>query len=129
MDWRISVGILAAFPARELIIPTLGVLYSVGDVDPGAYSVANLGEGSPDTLRDRLREARRSDGRHAFSPLIALALMVFFALCSQCMSTLATIKRETRSWRWPIFTFTYMTVLAWIFAVGVYQVGRLLGYA
>lgn len=123
-DWRTTVGILAAFPARELIVPTLGILYRAGEVDPGAYDLSAL-EGREDGagLRDRLRTARRADGRPAFDRLVALALMVFFALCSQCVSTLATIRRETRSWRWPVFTFVYMTSLAWLAAVAVYQVG------
>ncbi len=128
-DWRITVGILAAFPARELIVPTLGILYSAGDVDPGAYTVASLKGAAPqDGLRARLRSDRGPDGRPTFNPLVALALMVFFALCSQCAATLGTIRRETRSWRWPAFTFAYMTLLAWLFAVGVYQVGLALGY-
>ena len=131
-DWRTTVGILAAFPARELIIPTWGVLYSMGDVDPGRYDPGILDRESfdPSTgLFGKLRESRRADGSRAFSPLIALALMVFFALCSQCMATLAIIKQETGSWKWPVFTFIYMTVLAWVCAVGVYQVGRIMGYS
>lgn len=127
-DWRVSVGILAAFPARELIIPTLGILYSVGDVDPGDYDLAELqATHADDGLRARLRSATGPDGRATFTPLVALSLMIFFALCSQCMATLAAIRRETRSWRWPIFTFTYMTALAWVAAVLVYQVGSALG--
>ncbi|MGM0575455.1 MAG: ferrous iron transport protein B [Myxococcota bacterium] len=129
-DWRTTVGILAAFPARELIVPTLGILYSAGEVDPGAYDVASLDVAAPkeDGLRANLREAMGSDGKRSFNPLVALSLMVFFALCSQCMSTLATIRRETRSWRWPVFTFVYMTVLAWLAAVAVYQMGSALGF-
>ena len=130
-DWRVTVGILSAFPARELILPTLGVLYSVGEVDPGAYDLASLGEAEqrPDGLREMLRASVRPDGKPSFSPLIALGLMVFFALCSQCMGTLAAIRRESRSWRWPAFTFAYMTVIAWIAAVAIYQVGTALGFS
>lgn len=129
-DWRATVGILAAFPARELIVPTMGILYSLGDVDPGAYTLAELGESAdrPDGLREKLRTATRPDGRRAFDGLVALAMMVFFALCSQCAATLGAIRRETRSWRWPLFTFTYMTVVAWAAAVLVYQVGSALGF-
>ncbi len=128
-DWRTTVGVLSAFPARELIIPTMGVLYSLGDVDPGDFALSELGseahgEGG---LRAKLRSARGADGAPVFSPLVAFAVMVFFALCSQCVATLATIKRETRSWRWPVFTFSYMTVVAWLAAVLVYQVGSALG--
>lgn len=120
-DWRLVVGILAAFPARELVIPTLGTLYSLGTVeaDPDA----------PDpNLREALVAARDEHGRPTLNGLVALALMVFFALCSQCAATLAAIRRETHSWRWPLFTFAYMTTLAWLAAVLVHQVGCWLGY-
>jgi ferrous iron transport protein B len=129
-DWRITVGILAAFPARELIIPTLGTLYSLGELDPGVHDLTTLEEGAapPDGLREKLRAARDSDGNRVFDPVVALALMVFFALCSQCVATLAAMRRETASWRWPVFAFTYMTALAWIAAVAVHQVGRWMGW-
>lgn len=120
-DWRLTVGILAAFPARELVIPTLGTLYSLGDVEASADD--------PDPrLKDALRNAKGPDGKPTMNGLIALAAMVFFALCSQCAATLAAIRRETHSWRWPLFTFGYMTVLAWLAAVAIYQIGTLLGY-
>lgn len=129
-EWRTTVGVLAAFPARELIIPTLGILYRVGDVDPGEFEVASLDatEARKDEgLTGRLRSATREDGSPAWSTLSALAVMVFFALCSQCMATLGAIRRETRSWKWPVFVFTYMTSLAWLMAVLVFQVGSALG--
>ncbi len=136
MDWRTTVGVIAAFPARELIIPTLGILYSLGDVDAGQYDLAYLDTLGPlekrkhsgDSLTARLMATKNEDGTPAWSPLIALAVMVFFALCSQCMATLGAIYRETRSWRWPVFVFTYMTTLAWLMAVLVYQVGSALGF-
>ena len=119
-DWRVTVGVLAAFPARELVIPTLGTLYSLGDV-----------EADPDEPDQRLQDALRTtagpDGAPSMNGLIAVAVMVFFALCSQCAATLAAIRRETHSWRWPVFVFSYMTALAWLAAVAIYQVGRLLG--
>lgn len=128
-DWRTTVGILAAFPAREAIVPALGTLYSLGDVDAGDYTYARLRkEEQPGGLPERFRTARRPDGRPVFNPLVALALMAFFALCSQCMATLGAIRRETHSWRWPLFTFGYMTVLAWLAAVAIYQVGSLMGF-
>ncbi|MBM4063348.1 MAG: hypothetical protein FJ265_19950 [Planctomycetes bacterium] len=123
-DWRLTVGVLAAFPARELVVPTLGTLHSLGEVeasdDAGAESVVRL--------RDALRSARGPDGKPAMDGLVALAAMAFFALCSQCASTLAAIRRETHSWRWPAFTFVYMTALAWCAAVAVYQLGTLFGF-
>jgi ferrous iron transport protein B len=116
-----TVGVLAAFPARELVIPTLGTLYSLGEVEASADD--------PDPrLKDALRNAKGPDGKPTMNGLIALAAMVFFALCSQCAATLAAIRRETHSWRWPIFTFTYMTVLAWLAAVAIYQIGTMLGF-
>ena len=113
-DWRMTVGLLAAFPARELIVPTLGTLHSLGEV-------ADAG------LLEALRSARDVNGRPTMNGLVALALMAFFALCSQCAATLAAIRRETHSWRWPIFVFSYMTGLAWLAAVLIYQVGSWFG--
>ena len=128
-DWKTSVGVVSAFPARELIIPTMGILYSLGEVDPGEFEslAGDHGCAGAAGLRDELCNAKNEDGTPAFTPLIAVALMVFFALCSQCVGTLAAIKRETRSWKWPAFTFAYMTLLGWLGAVLVYQVGSALG--
>ncbi|MDP6944970.1 MAG: ferrous iron transporter B, partial [Myxococcota bacterium] len=114
-DWRTTVGVVASFPARELIIPTLGILYSLGDVDAGDYEVgAMTSPVAAGGLRATLRNATDAEGRRTFNPLVALSIMIFFALCSQCAATLGVIRRETRSWRWPVFTFTYMTVFAWV---------------
>ncbi len=107
-DWRVGVAIAASFPARELVVGALGVIYRVGeDVDE---------ESEP--LRERIRAATWTsgprEGQPVFTLATALALMVFFALCAQCMSTLAVMWRETGSWIWPVVSFTYMTALAWI---------------
>jgi len=117
-DWKIGVGILGAFAAREVFVSTMGIVYGL-DEDEGATSNA---------LRDRVREERWPDGRRVFTPLVCFSLMVFFALACQCMSTLAVVKRETRGWRWPTFLFGYMTALAWVASLAVYQSGRLLGF-
>jgi len=117
-DWKIGVGIIGAFAAREVFISTMGVVYGVG-ADADEASV---------TLRARIRDEIRDDGRPVYTPLVGLSLMVFFALACQCMSTLAVVKRETRSWKWPTFLFAYMTVLAWVMSFAVYQGGRLLGF-
>lgn len=117
-DWKITVGILAAFPAREVIIATYGMILNLGDTD----------ETSKD-LQSQLKQEKHPDGRLVYSPLVAICLMIFFALCCQCMATLATIKRELNSWKWPIFTFTYMTGLAYVVTLLVYQGGKALGFA
>jgi len=118
-DWKIGVGIIGAFAAREVFISTMGVVYGVG-ADADEESV---------TLRARIHGETHDDGRPVYTPLVGLSLMVFFALACQCMSTLAVIKRETRSWRWPLFVFAYMTTLAWVMSFAVYQGGRLLGFS
>jgi ferrous iron transport protein B len=117
-DWKVGVGIIGAFAAREVFVSTLGVVYSAGgEVDEESV-----------TLRDRIRQEVREDGSPVYTPLMGLSLMIFFALACQCMSTLAVVKRETGSFRWPVFLFAYMTGLAWIASFVVYQGGRLLGF-
>ena len=117
-DWKIGVGIVGAFAAREVFVSTLGIVYAVGgDADEESES-----------LRSALRDAKKPDGTRAYTPLVGLALMIFFALACQCMSTLAVVKRETGGYRWPAFLFAYMTVLAWVVSFLVYQGGKLLGF-
>jgi ferrous iron transport protein B len=123
-DWRIGVATLASFPAREVVVGTLGILYQVGKVESGDLTLKDAGE---HPLSGRLHGAIWEDsGQPVFTIPTTLSLMVFFALCCQCASTLAVIRRETNSWRWPVFTFAYMTVLAYLGALVVYQVGSLL---
>lgn len=114
-DWKITVGVLASFPAREVIVSTLGVTYSIGK---GA-------EGDSAHLRSAMQEAKWSEGPRKNQPIFSLAavlaLMVFFALCSQCGPTIATLAQETGGWKWAAISFFYMTLLAWVMAVGVYQ--------
>ena len=116
-DWKLGVGIIGAFAAREVFVATLGIVYSVGD------EVDEESEG----LRERLREEQKPDGTRAYTPLVGLSLLVFFALACQCMSTLAVVKRETHGYKWPLFLLAYMTGLAWLASFAVYQGGRLLG--
>jgi ferrous iron transport protein B len=126
-DWKIGMAALASFPAREVVIGTLGIIYGAGKQDSDEIrDAANVAD-TP--LARRMKDARWDDdpARPVFTIPTALSLMVFFALCCQCASTLAVIRRETHSWRWPAFTFAYMTVLAYIGALAVYQVGRFLG--
>ena len=116
-DWRIGVGVLASFPAREVIVATLGTIYSLGgDVDE-----------SDSGLQQALQNSKWPDGRPVYSIPVALSIMVFFALCAQCASTLMVIRRETNSWGWSLFTFVYMTTLAYLAALIVYQAGTAIG--
>ena len=115
-DWKIGVGIIGAFAAREVFVSTMGLVYGVGEQDEAAVP-----------LRRKIQAERRADGRPVYTPLVGLSLMVFFALACQCVSTLAVTRRETRSWRWPLFMFAYMTGLAWVASFVVYQGGRLVG--
>jgi ferrous iron transport protein B len=117
-DWRIGMAALASFPAREVMVGTLGLIFSQGK---GKSDDEEYRQG----LGEALRDARDSDGRPLLNAPVALSIMVFFALCCQCASTLAVIRRETNSWGWPVLTFVYMTVLAYIGALVVYQVGML----
>ncbi len=129
-DWKIGVAALASFPAREVIVGTFGLLYDAGDVDP-----KSIGD---DTVDDEAKEkaagfvaALRDDWskdpvRSKYGVPVALSIMVFFALCCQCASTLAVIRRETNSWAWPLFTFAYMTALAYAGALLTFQLGALI---
>lgn len=126
-DWKIGMAALASFPAREVVVGTLGIIYNLGKVDTDEIREA---ESPGETkLGHALRAAVWDDdpARPVFTVATALSLMVFFALCCQCVSTLAVIRRETNSWRWPLFTFTYMTVLAYLGAFAVYQIGQWVG--
>lgn len=116
-DWRIGMAVLGSFAAREVVIATMGTIFNVGDA-----------ESNTDRFVERLRRAQWPDGRPLFNLPVALSLIVFFALCCQCASTLAVIKRETGSWGWTWFTFIYMTVLAYVGALAVYQVTSMMGW-
>lgn len=120
-DWRIGTAALASFPAREVMVGVLGILFDAGDEEQE--------EGG--TLSKKLQEAHREDGsgKKLFSVATALSVMVFFALCCQCASTLAVIARESNSWRWPLLTFCYMTLLAYLGALITYQLASRLGGA
>ena len=119
-DWRIGTAALASFPAREVIVGMLGLLYDVGE-DPG--------EGGS-TLQEAVKKEWAGDPiRGRYGVPVALSIMVFFALCMQCASTLVVIQRETKSWAWPAFTFVYMTALAYVGAFATFQLGRMIvGY-
>jgi ferrous iron transport protein B len=119
MDWKVGIGILGSFAAREVFVSTMAIVYNVeeGDEEKQSLSVIQQmrGEKVPGTGVDR------------FTPLSAAALMVFYVLAMQCVATLAVVRRETESWKWPLFQWAYMFVLAWLGATVVFQVGRALG--
>jgi ferrous iron transport protein B len=110
-DWKIGVAIVSAVAAKEVLVSTLGTIYSAGDVAENATGLQN---------------AMAAD--KAFTPLVAYTLMIFSLVYSPCLAALAVIKRETNSWKWTAFSFTYSTVLAYFIAFTIYQVGTLLGY-
>jgi ferrous iron transport protein B len=118
-DWRIGCAAIASFPAREVVVGTLGVIYNLG-------SGADDSDESQALLTEKI-QAATWDGtsEKVYNIPVALSIMVFFALCAQCVSTLAIIRRETNSWRWPVFTFVYMTTLAYLGALATYQIGVL----
>jgi ferrous iron transport protein B len=108
-DWRISAAVIAGFPAREVVVAVLGTIYAVG------------GEAEEETLAGRLRAAEHADGTPVFTLPMVLGLLLFYAWCLQCAATLAVIRRETNSWRWPLFAWSYMTALGYGGALLIYQ--------
>jgi ferrous iron transport protein B len=116
-DWRIGMAAIASFPAREVIVGMLGMVYDVGDEDDEEHP------GLQEAFR---REWANDPVRGPYAVPVALSIMVFIALCLQCASTLAVIRRETRSWAWPAFTFAYMTTFAYAGAFLTFQIGRLI---
>jgi ferrous iron transport protein B len=116
-DWKMGIGLVASFAARETIVSTLSIVYNVGK-DSDAESPS---------LIEAVRDAKRPDGSPAWTPLVAVSMMVFFVLACQCMSTVAVVRRETNSWRWPLFMVAYMLAIAYVASFVTYQGGRLLG--
>jgi ferrous iron transport protein B len=110
-DWRVSAAVIAGFPAREVVVAVMGTIYAVGEKAEEA------------SLVEKLRSATWPDGRPVFTLPMVLGLLLFYAWCLQCAATLAVIRRETNSWRWPIFAWTYMTVLGYTGAFLIYQIG------
>jgi ferrous iron transport protein B len=108
-DWRIGIALITSFAAREVFVGTMATLYSVGDNDEGML------------LRDKLNTAKKEDGSKLFTLATGVSLMIFYLFAMQCMSTLAIVKRETRSWKWPVIQFVYMTGLAYVMSFIFYQ--------
>ncbi len=108
-DWRVSAAVIAGFPAREVVIAVLGTVYAVGD------------EADDATLSDRLKNSVWPDGRPVFTLPMVIGLLIFYACCLQCAATIAVIRRETNSWRWPVFAWAYMTAIGYLGALAAYQ--------
>ncbi len=113
-DWRVSSAVVAGFPAREVVVAVLGTIYAVGS------------ETDDQNLSEKLRSATWPDGKPIFTLPMVLGLLVFYAWCLQCAATLATIRRETNSWRWPLFAWVYMTSIGYTGALVIFQIGSLL---
>jgi ferrous iron transport protein B len=108
-DWRIGIALITSFAAREVFVGTMATLYSVGEDDQGML------------LRDKLRSAKKEDGTPLFTLATGISLMLFYLFAMQCMSTLAITRRETKTWKWPVIQFTYMTTIAYIMSFIAYQ--------
>jgi ferrous iron transport protein B len=115
-DWKVTAAVIASFPAREVVIAVLGTLYAVETDDESAEA----------SLIGRIRASTHADGSPVFTLPMALGLMVFYALCLQCVSTLAVIRRETASWRWPVLAWTYMSGLGYLGALLCFRLGSVL---
>ena len=110
-DWKIGIALITSFAAREVFVGTMATLYSVGN---------NADENS-ETLRDKMSAAKRADGSLVYTTATGYSLLIFYLLAMQCMSTLAVVKRETGSWKWPIIQLIYMTGLAYLLSFIAYQ--------
>jgi len=119
-DWRIGIGLINSFAAREVFNSAMSVIFAVQEEEDEAANELHL--------RDALRAAEKPDGTKLFTPLICLNLMVFYVFSMQCISTIAVVKRETNGWKWPLFQLGYMTGFAWLLCLIIYQVGHALGY-
>ena len=111
-DWKIGIALITSFAAREVFVGTMATLYSVGDSDNELL------------LKEKMKAAVYPDGRPVFTLASGLSLMIFYVFAMQCMSTLAVVKRETRTWKWPIIQFIYMTGLAYVMSLLVYHLFR-----
>ena len=114
-DWRIGIGLITSFAAREVFVSSMGVIFGVASEEEDTTP-----------LRDALLAAHWPGGAPLFTPLVCLTLMVFYVFALQCVSTIAVVRRETNGWKWPLFQFAYMTALAYVGALICYQVGQAL---
>jgi ferrous iron transport protein B len=116
-DWKIGIGLIGSFAAREVFVNTMSVVYAVEAEDEDMTP-----------LRDRLHQETRANGKPIYSPLVCISLLVFYVFAMQCVSTMAIVKRETNSWGWMWFQLFYMTGTAYVLALAIFQIGTALGY-
>ncbi len=116
-DWRIGIGLVGSFAAREVFVSTMNIVFNLDE------------EEEIESLRDAFQQATWPDGSPLFTPLVCIGIMVFFVFALQCLSTVAVVWRETGGWRWALFQLFYLTLIAYLAALAVYQGGRLLGYS
>lgn len=119
-DWQIGIGLLSSFAAREVFVSTLAIVYGVG---------ADAADEDPQSLYDTMTQATCSDGSPVFTAATSVSILVFYVLSMQCVSTLAVLGRETGSWKWPLFQFAYMTLLAYSGAWLVVRLMHAMGIA
>jgi ferrous iron transport protein B len=119
-DWQIGIGIISSFAAREVIVSTLSIVYGVG---------RDAADNDQKSLYGTLQKVKRSDGTPIFNTATCVSLLVYYILAAQCLSTTAVVRRETNSWKWPLFQIAYMTGLAYLASMVVYQVLRHFGHA
>ena len=117
-DWKIGIGLITSFAAREVVVSTLSTIYNVNNQ---GETMVNLKQAMIDDIDPRT-------GKHVFTPLVAISLMVFYVYAAQCMATFAIVRNETNSWKWPLIMIIYMTGLAYAGSLLVYQGGLMLGY-
>ena len=120
-DWKMGIGIISSFAAREVFVSTMSTVYNVGSGDEES-------DAGKKALVQTLQAQTRKNGSPLYTPLLAITLMVFYVFALQCASTVAVVRRETNSWKWPLFQWLYMGVLAWVLAFVTYQGGRWLGW-
>jgi ferrous iron transport protein B len=115
-DWKIGIGLLSSLLQREVFVSTMGTIYNIQD-------------GSAVSMREAMqRDINPITGKPVFTPLTAVCILIYYVFAMQCLSTLVVVKRETNSWKWPVFQFVYMSVLAYIATFGVYRIGLIFGF-
>ncbi len=118
-DWKIGIGLITSFAAREVVVSTLATIYNVED---DGDDMVNLKEAMKNDINPKT-------GRNVFTPLVALSIMVFYVYAAQCVATFAIVRTETNTWKWPMFMIVYMTLLAYIMSYFVYNFGLYLGFS